>query len=134
VDWFDDNFFVNYEEMDLQFKIKKLGYLFGIQPNCKSFHKIVPNRDNFTVRLVKSPEKAFSTIRSRAVIIKRYAAIWQLVIFSTVFYPLFFLGYLYTLIREKEYKSVKAHFLGFYSGYVYILTNKFINFGYIHKI
>jgi len=106
--WLDESLFMWYEEFDLLCKIKQNWYKIWISPSAIDYHDH-PINDSI-LRLVNTPQKAFSTIRNRVIIMKRYANKKQFFIFILLFYPVFIFSYAYFMIREKRFDLLKHHF------------------------
>lgn len=119
--WLDEELFMWYEEFDLLARIKRKWYKIGISPKAKDWHDHPINET--MLRLVNTPLKAYSTIRNRVIIMKRYAMLQQFILFIIFIYPVFIIYYAYLMIREKRYDLLSSHFKWCIAWYAKIFIN-----------
>jgi GT2 family glycosyltransferase len=119
LNWFDERLFMGYEEFDLLCKIKREGYSVGVDPKAICFHDI-SSGDGSKLRLISSPEKCFSTMRNRMIIMKRYALTLNLIFFCLFFYPTFFIYYFIYILKERRFDLISSHVRGFMAGYYFL--------------
>ncbi len=96
--------------------------------NAKCYHVRLNTDKKKTVESFgfTNPYRVYYLIRNRGIIIKRYASLFQLFIFSVVFYPLFFFYYGIILIKFNRLDYLKYHAKGFFAGLSYVILNKLV--------
>ena len=124
---FDDKLFVSNTEFDLCMRAK-FGYKVYLCGSAKCYHDRLPTDRLNTVDSFgfTNPQRVYYLIRNRGIIVKRYARLFQLLIFSVVFYPLFFFYYGIILIKFNRLDYLKYHLKGFIAGVIYIILNKLV--------
>jgi len=121
---FDETLFVSYTEFDLCMKARKQ-YEIYVCGNAKCYHdRLFTDRENSIESYgFTNSFRVYYLIRNRGIIIKRYSNIFQILVFSLIFYPSFFIYYAIILIRFQRIDYLKIHLKGFLSGVNYILNN-----------
>lgn len=129
---FDNKLFVSYTEFDLCMKAKK-HYEIYVCGNAKCYHdRLTTDRKNTVESFgFTNPYRVYYLIRNRGVIAKKYASLFQLMIFSGLYYPLFFFYYGIILIKFNRLDYLKYHVKGFLAGVIYIIKKNwyFLNLG-----
>ena len=126
---FDNKLFVSYTEFDLCMKAKK-HYEIYVCGNAKCYHdRLTTDRKNTVESFgFTNPYRVYYLIRNRGVMVKRYASLFQLMIFSGLYYPLFFFYYGIILIKFNRLDYLKYHIKGFLAGVIYLIKNKLVFF------
>ena len=105
---YDETIKFVYEESDLSYKIKKLGYQIKVINDNKIFHNI-EEPENATNPLrgynLETEDRAFLLARNRFVFMNRYANKFQNRVFRIIFAPLFRIYYVY-LASHFGYKNI----------------------------
>jgi GT2 family glycosyltransferase len=121
---FDNLLFVSYTELDLCMKVSKYynSYICG-KAKCYHDRLVTDELNSLESYGFTNLYRVFYLIRNRAIIIKRYGNKLQTIIFTLLFYPLFFLYYGLIIIKYKRLDYLKYHLKGFISGILYIANN-----------
>ena len=124
---FDENLFVSYTEFDLCMRARKY-YQVYVCGKAKCYHDRLDTEKNNSVESYGFTNiyRVYYLIRNRAIMIKRYASLFQLIVFCIIFYPLFFFFYGFVLYKFKRIDYLKYHMRGFYAGLKYIFQNKLV--------
>ncbi len=132
---FDNKLFVSYTEFDLCMKAKK-HYEIYVCGNAKCYHdRLTTDRKNTVESFgFTNPYRVYYLIRNRGVIAKKYASLFQLMIFSGLYYPLYFFYYGIILIKFNRLDYLKYHVKGFLAGMIYIIRNKLVLFEFGSRV
>jgi len=105
--FFDEQFFVYYEELDFSYRVKKNGGKIFYNADCSIYHK-----ENGTTKNVPS-FSLFLSIKSRLKFIRKHFPFYQFILlfFATITFE-FLIRSLYSLFTGG-WSGVKANFLGY---------------------
>ena len=126
--YFDEQLVQTFTEPDFSLKAAKYGFKSCMLPAAKTIHK-VQEEDNFTPRGLGGQfrQKAYCLMRNRTLIIARYGAWHQKLIYGIFFSWFWPLVYSALMLKFMRFDLMKLYWTGFKDGIVYLLTGKLKN-------
>jgi len=115
---YDENFFLQYEELDWQLRAKKFGYKIFYTPYAKLWHKI-----GMSTGGPESPLRYYYNKRNRILLVKRHGTV--ITFFKFIFLRIFYYLPYQTImfIIKNRLDLLKATYLGTLSGLKWLIRN-----------
>lgn len=114
VGFYDDTFFVCYEDSDFCARVKKACYKILYLPNAICYHKFpfLSKKDNKTRWL----SRAYYATRNKIIFMRKNSPYF---LFFVLIYPVWFLIYTYQALRYSNLKTLFNFYRGMYDGFAW---------------
>lgn len=115
--YFDEAFIQTFTEPDFAFHASEAGFLCGIAPAAKTYHKI-PRGSDLTPRVLGAqfPQKAYCLIRNRSWLITRYGKPHHKIVYWVFFSWLWPAIYSFLMLPFGRFDIIRLYWKGFWDG------------------
>lgn len=127
--YFDQALMATYSEIDLDLRARRAGFKCGIVTAAKTYHDNHPHRQLIprTMGGGTFTQKSYCMIRNRSVMVRRYGAWWQQVLFLIIWSWVWPLLYSAIMARHRRFDLVRWYWQGWRDGLIYLTTGRLIN-------
>ncbi len=116
---FDNTYYAMYEEADFGYRILKAGFKCYIVTDARTNHmSYIGNDEQSKLRTlgIGFPERAYHYAKNRFVFMKKYAKLYQRIVFYSVFMHVFFVYYIFIALLYGRTDIAMAWVKGTYKG------------------
>lgn len=113
IGWFDDIYFAVYEDADLCFKIREIGYKVVCVPEAKVWHKVPMSKYESIEKVLN---RSYYVSRNKIIFMRKHVKTSRFIVFMFFFLPLYIIYYFIMALFLRKPRSLLNYWRGTFSG------------------